>query len=541
MIRLYDGKLTWSERDVYAMVSILGADAAVERKAPYNPAILKLAAKKPTLRLARAARLTLDSEEQMREHVTLLKKMKDAPPQNKWERRAFKHQRSALQYFRSMFAVEAFLEHDQTGVGKTLISLLWSLFVIKSNRTLILTKNIIKEQWADAIREFIGPNQPITVVHGRIEDQIRQAATAQGWVIGHWESLVHAQLGYIQRPWDCIIADEAQFISNHRSQRGENILRLDAPYRMAMTAHPFSGDPSELFNILRFLYPKRYSSYWRFFHMHVKAAPKPFGGFEIKGARRPRLLQWEIAPFTIGRTKRSVYKSTPRLINADPIMLDLTPKGRKEYERLRKAIFAELDGLDGQTKVLPIINDLSRVTRMRQYLIDPALVGASEPSVKFAAMVELYDQISAPTVVFSQFRKALANLSTFMHKHSKKMAIATIHGGMSHKKVRALQKDFLAGNIEMLNVVSQAGDTGLNLGGHGYVVHLDLPWTPREYEQRNGRVDRPAEGTGKLVPTTAYRTLIDNSYEGKMAKRLTERHKTFVKVFTVNALRGLFE
>jgi SNF2 family DNA or RNA helicase len=467
--------------------------------------------------------------------------MGDAYPMTTYERKAWPHQRVALQLFRLIQQDhDGILVHDSTGVGKTLQSLLWSLIVLRSSRTLILTKNIVKEQWADAIRDFIGTDQRITVVEGTISDQIRKASTMKGWVIGHWESLVHAKLGYLQRPWGAIIADEVQYIGNGNSKRGEAIHQLDATYRMAMSAHPFSNDVGELFNVLKFLYPRRYTSYWRFVHMHGKLIPKDFGGHDIEGARRPKLLGWEIAPFTIGRTKHEVFKTIPRINHAPALRTELTPKGNREYNRLRKQVFAELEALDGSTKFLPIINDLARTTRMRQYLIDPALVGAGEPSVKFAALWELYDEIYEPTVVFSNYRKALDNLEVYLHKKNKRLRIVQIHGNMT-KVVRKIQKNFQAGNIDILTVVSSAGNEALNLGGHGYVVHLDLPWTPREFEQRNGRVDRPAEGTGKLVPTTSYRITVKGSYEDKMEKRLVKKHDTFRGVFTVNDLKELFE
>jgi SNF2 family DNA or RNA helicase len=273
--------------------------------------------------------------------------------------------------------------------------------------------------------------------------------------------------------------------------------------------------------------------------MHVRATPKPFGGFEIEGAKRPKLLAWEIAPFTLSRTKQEVFKNLPR-ISSQRSTVRLSDKGYREYAKLRKQMFVELDALDGGTKVLPIINNLSRTTRIRQYVIDPGLLGAREKSVKYEQALELLDMIDAPTVIFTEFKQALLGLSAFLRKKNKSLRVDHIHGGMQ-KKISEKKRRFLNGDTDALIVVAKAGDTALNLGGYGYLIHLDLPFTPRDYEQRQGRVDRPREHTGELVPTTEYRIIAKDTYEERMEARLVKRHATFQGVFTVKDLRELFE
>jgi hypothetical protein len=80
----------------------------------------------------------------------------------------------------------------------------------------------------------------------------------------------------------------------------------------------------------------------------------------------------------------------------------------------------------------------------------------------------------------------------------------------------------------------------LNLGKWGNVLHLDLPWTARDFEQTEGRVDRPEEGTGKMIPTTSYRVIVSDSYEGRMEEKLEKKHGMFADVFTVADLKKLF-
>ena len=538
MIRIIRDTLRWQERDIPRMAGIIGDEAAVTMRAPVNQAIVRVAQRRGIKLSPRAANVleVAALERAVAQHAKIL----DAPlpPATGLERRAWAHQRAALRFFRDM-ARPGYLVADGTGVGKTLQALLWAHTVIDAKRTLIITTNGAKDQWADAIHEFIDQCAVVTVVDGTIAEQVAQASTRTGWVVGHWESLTHAAKGYRKHAWDAVILDEAHHIGNRDAQRSQNARRLITSHRMALTAHPFSNHPGELWTILRFLYPEQYTSYWRFFYMHVNAKPKAFGGFEIApdGAKRPNLLRWELAPFTLERTKLQVYKSLPKIVRTRRTVR-LTERGQREYDKLKVQFFAELDALDGGQKILPIINDLSRLTRLRQYIVDPGLLGAREASLKYAEVLSLMQDLDGPPVIFTSFREAAVRLGAVLTKH--KYSVAHINGHVGRDARRLAKRQFLAGTLDALIVVTQAGGSALNLGKYGRVIFLDLPWTPRDLEQAEGRVDRPEEGTGKLVATTAYRIIVRGTYEERLEAKLVQKHATFTKVFTVTDLKELF-
>lgn len=537
MIRIVDGKIKWSERDLVAMTSIIGPDSAVEMQSPINPSILKLA-DKHHLVLSNAARKRLRAHIELRHKAKSLKKLKDAPPASKLEKKCFAHQRVDLHFLRSM-GLPSYLNSSETGVGKTLVALLWAHEVVKAKKVLIITKNMAKEQWRDAIRNWISQKERIRIVGGTIPKQLKKIKSDNRWIIGHWESLQHgAKDGYRDIDWDVIILDEGHHIYNRKTIRANIAFRLHAKHKMVATAHPFDKDPGQMLALLRFMYPALYRSYWRFFHMHVRALPKAFGGFEILGVRRPKLLRWELEPFTIRHTKRSVFKNLPPVTRIKRVV-ELTARGQKEYNRLKKQFFAELDALGGGTKFVPIINDLTRLTRLRQYLIDPGLIGGREKSLKYPAVLEQLEEIGKPTVVFTSFEKAAKRLGRFLTDY--KLMVGHIDGKVKFKEKMHAKRAFLNGELDVLIVVRQSGDEALNLGKYGYYIDLDLPWTQKGVEQEEGRVDRPEENTGKLVPTTAYRFIVKNSYEERLEKRINKQRRTFRSVITVGDLREMFE
>lgn len=531
MIRIEGSTLTWDEHDAEAMARLIGADPASKLRAPYSASILKLAAKQKHTKLSRVAQAVLAQDEDKAARALELQRLKDAPG----DPALFRHQRADLLIMEKLGRPGYILGHD-VGGGKTAMAIRqaerWY-----GKRNLIITMNSAKDQWADEISRWAGFfNAPIINIAGTTDEQIRLASMKfTGWYIGHWESLVTARLGYLQYPWDVVIADEAHLAQNRDTQRAQTLLALEAKHKLALTAHPYSTAPHELFAILQFLYPDIYTSYWRFFNMHVRAIPKPFGGHSIDGPRRPKLLKWELAPIMLRRTKAEMFPhGTP--VQHVKRTATLTQRGQREYDRLKKAFFAQLDALDGGEKHIVIPGELARLTRWRQYLIAPALLGGREPSVKFPIVRELMDATDAPPVIFTSFAEAIPLLQKFL----KGLRVPSIEGKTPLALRNKRKHAFVAGKYDGIIVQSQTGEAALNLGGFGHVIHLDLPWRKRSYEQAVGRVDRPKEGTGELVPTTAYRIVVKGSYEERIEKKLITQHSHFKEVFTVADLKELF-
>lgn len=546
MLRLVGTRIRWQRSDKRAMAKIVGGETAAKRSAAYNPSIVKLAVRRGLDVHAKLRKLLAIAKTESRVARQLAAQL-DAKPATRFEKTAFGHQRSGLAFTRAMQR-PAYLIADKAGVGKTLLAILWAYEVTRSRRILVITPNSAKEQWADAIRHWLDPKAKITIVEGekekrrdrKVPKQIEEASTPTGWVIGHWESLVNAEAGYRAHPWDVIILDEAHKICNRDTLRSIIASKLEATYRMALTATPFSNDESELWGILRFLYPDTYTSFWTWAGLHVEMDEGAFGATTFSGARRPKLLQWELAPFTLARTKEQVFPDTPR-IDRIARHVELTARGEREYGRLKKLFFAELDAIAGDTKTVVIPSELPRLMRLRQYLVDPGLLGGREPSLKYPEILELVEEVGEPMVVFSSFRQALLRLNVFLtSKKAGSRRVGLIAGGMKSREVNAVKHKFLDGRYDVLSVVTQKGSEALNLGRFGVVAHLDLPFTPRELEQSEGRVDRPEEKTGHMVPTTAYRIIVRNSYEERLEAKLTDKHIRFQKIFTKGDLRELF-
>lgn len=531
MLRIRKGKLRWHEADVIRMERAIGPDLAEVMSAPFIPSLAKLAIKL-------GVRCEPEVVQRVEAHGILVRQLRDRKKLADaagFPAALFPHQRADLAYMQDV-PLPAYLLAHQPGVGKTPEAIMWLRRLLRTQRILVVCPNSAKEQWADEIRRWDPEFGDITIVGGTIVDQIKQISDARtGWVIGHWESLVFARIGYMQRKWDGVIADEAQFAQNRRALRTKTLFALArrSQYRMALSGHPFANDPTELYSLLRFLYPLRYKSYWRFFYMYAEWHPEGFGKIKVTGTKRPNLLKWEIAPFTLRRTKRSLGYMPP---TRQRRVAYLPSAYRTEYRKLEKQMFVDLEGRDTR---LPIFDVLARNTRLRQWLIDPGLIGGSRKSLKYPLVVELMKELDGPPVIFTMFRQAGERLIKYLAANGYRRG-GMISGKFSTAQRRVLQKNFLAGKLDYLVVQVQAGGVALNLGKYGYVIHLDLPWNHRDFEQTEGRVDRPEEGTGRIVPVTSWRIVVKDSFEDHVMEPLiNNKFAEFGKVFSVDKLKEL--
>src|SRR5215467_3055237 len=72
------------------------------------------------------------------------------------------------------------------------------------------------------------------------------------------------------REWDMVVLDEAHRIKNHDAQWTRNLKKLKSQFRHVMTGTGFVNNPSEIWSLLNFLYPKVYTSYWKFYERYCE-------------------------------------------------------------------------------------------------------------------------------------------------------------------------------------------------------------------------------------------------------------------------------
>lgn len=565
MLRIKGNRIRWSEGDIITMARILGPQFGTKQQAPIQHSILKQAdqlglilSKKARRELAEA----IDFHLEMKQLKAQFKK--DSLPHDDLGHRFdgyWPHQRGDLAYIKHSKLRSYLVAHEPT-VGKTNIPI-GVARQLQLRRILVICRNRAKEQWEREIKRWgalptvdrdstgRGYYQPhVQIVDGTIGEQVQQIVhpldaqsgkhVHQVWVVAHWEALVHARIGFMQRHWDMVVADEAHRAQNRKTQRAVTLFDIPTTWRMALTGSGYDGkDIGTLWSILHWLWPELYPSYWRFVAQHAHVTPLPFGGYEIGAAKKPKLLRWEIDPFTMRRTIAEVRPDLPP-IRRIRVTTHLTPRYVKEFKTIKKQFFAELEAEYGGKKTIVIPNPMARTTRLRQWLIDPGLLGGGLPSLKYPEILDLQRELNQPLIVFTMFRQAGIRLNAFLQKQKLSTGLISGEQGRTKGASDRDQRRFLAGDLHVLSVVIQAGGESLNLGKYGMGASLDFPWRIKDWKQIEGRFNRPEEGTGISVPATIWRLVTAGTYEEKMEARLGDGHKNYNRVFTINDLKELF-
>lgn len=378
------------------------------------------------------------------------------------------------------------LAHD-CGLGKTVIAV---EAVMRSARgpILVISPRMVKPFWKQTIEEQGGGFVGVCGRAGRGIPWKRVASWGRRkpliWVVVHPAAvrLNVAQLSKVR--WDTIIVDEAHRFKNRKAKQTKALKRIKARRKLMLTATPYSKTPADMWALLHFLYPKRFTSYWRFYDNYVDSFRPPNQRFRIvKGPKNLRELAKEVGPIYRRRTKSEVL-DLPELVYTDvPVSIN----GRQEalYTQLRREAYAELVG-----KEIILQNALVKVLRLQQCALDPSLLAEGLPDIPLGtlpAKVEwlmewLADHPNEPVVITSRYRR-------FVEKWLRELAPdATIVGGMKQASTQAALKTFkrtgvLVGSLDAIK-------EGLSLHRASTMIITDGTWSSTAEYQLSQRIHR---------------------------------------------------
>lgn len=387
---------------------------------------------------------------------------------------------------------------DDCGCGKT-ITALEAAKRANAHKTLVVCPKSVKAWWVQNITDQEAGYARATVAAGRGVNYDR-VANYQGhhpiWLVTHYEALRHSIDELRKVDWDWIIADEAHRVKNRKAKQTKALKRIPAHRKVALTATPYGRNPADMWSILHWLYPKEYTSYWRFYDQYVESYQPRGQRFRIvQGPKNLRALGQEIAPFYRRRMKSEVLDLPPLTYSDVAVAIN----GRQEalYWKLLKESYAEFSGHE-----VILENALVAMIRLHQVAVDPGLLvsededagplfsGGIVPS-KVAWLVDwLEDHPDEPVVIVSRYRR-------FVERWLRDLAPeACIVGGMKEADTTSALETFQRTGriVGSLAAICE----GVNLQRAATIIVTDGTWSPvQEYQlsQRIYRIgqDRPCQ------------------------------------------------
>jgi SNF2 family DNA or RNA helicase len=205
--------------------------------------------------------------------------------------------------------------------------------------------------------------------------------------------------------FDGMIVDEGHFLNSYKSQQSKAVYRIGkkADKRMILTGTPVKNEGSEIYGILHFLYPSRFSSYWAFVERYFKTWDSPWGVREVSGYKRKEELQEILDLISVQRKRSEVMQWIPPK-QYQTIALQMDSKQRKAYDEMLHMFTVEEADLDAPSV-------LAQLTRLRQICLAPELLNIAAPSAKEQFILEwLENNPNEQVIIFSNFSSYLTNL-----------------------------------------------------------------------------------------------------------------------------------
>ena len=391
---------------------------------------------------------------------------------------------------------------DDMGLGKTVTA----IYLDKETRnggggkTLILAPLAVHASWVKHIQAIV-PSARVEFVDPKSRGKFVRALKdpkVQFYVL-HYEGLRILAQELQKVEWLHIIADEVHRVKNRKAQATRALKSLKAKYKTGLSGTPADDKPEDLWSIINWLWPKYYSSYWKFIgHYCLYDTEQNWGNGQayrkFVGVQNAQSLHNEMEPWFVRRLKDQVLTDLPDKYYTD-VWVDLHPQQRRAYEQMKNDMIAWLDNQDQSTPVVaPVV--IAQLCRLQQFALgymswdesaERYLI--SDPSAKLDALMSiLEDNPNEQVVVFSQFKSILTLLSRRLAKAKIPHGLYT--GDMKKQERDKVVADFQKGKLRVFAGTIAAGGEGITLTSASTMVFLDRSWKPTANRQAEDRLHR---------------------------------------------------
>ena len=427
----------------------------------------------------------------------------------------FEHQLEAINFGLSH---EKWLLLDSMGLGKT-NSIIWLAETLKRRGEIdhcfiICGVNSLKQNWKKEIAKFSTESAVVlgeyttrtgTVRYRSMDKRAEQLRNPidEFFVITNLESLrddrIIEAFKKSENKFGMIAFDEAHKAATKSSQQGTNLLKLDAPYKIAATGTLITNNPLSAY------VPLSWTGNDQSTLTNYKSQYCNFGGFknaQVIGFKNLDILQEEISSCSLRRTLDQVRSDMPpKTVTLE--LLEPDDDQRKFYEAIKEGVKEEADKID-----LKAANLLALTTRLRQATACPSLLTTQNvSSCKVDRCVELIQELTSQgekVVVLSVFKETLNELAAKLGQFRFSINTGDTPDAIVGNNVSRFQEDqkeqVFAGTWGKVG-------TGWTLNAASYLICLDTPYTAAMFDQGTDRVwrvnnDRPAFITVLLCKET---------------------------------------
>ena len=371
------------------------------------------------------------------------------------------------------------------GLGKTPTVLAHLGRSAGEGSALVIAPPAVVGNWAAEAARFT-PGLRVVVHHGASRasaEELEAEVAGADLVITTYGTAVRDVEALASHRWSRLVLDEAQAIKNSANETAQQLRRIQAGTRIALTGTPIENGLGDLWSILDFVNPGL-------------VGPRPAFIAQLSGEAESALRALNgILVFRRTKTEPEVAAELPDRIDE----LDhctMTPEQIGLYQAVLDGVVKAAVAGDGREPKQGAI--LAAITALKQICNHPAayqtddrpLVGRSGKLTRLEEIVESVFAAGERVLIFTHFATWGQRLAEHLTERTG-IPIACYHGGLARGARDRLVHDFQTGDGPGALVLSlKAGGTGLNLTAASHVVLYDRWWNPAVEDQARDRAWR---------------------------------------------------
>ena len=457
---------------------------------------------------------TWDSEVHRSAEIQL---MSDTDLGSPWDERLRPYQRVGARWIAES---EHCILGDDPGTGKTVQALVADKLT-NSRRTLILCPAYVIHVWYNHLREWFDEEPIVAYASGRARRAPLFNLDGRYMITNHESLRSYVELQ--MQTFDHIIVDEAHRFQgrNSNQSRGLKYLTTRAAKITMLTGSPMWNRPNSLWNLLNILYPKRFTSYWRFVDYYCQIEQTPWTQ-KIVGPKHETLehLRWTLAPLLFRRKKDDVLPDLPPK-TVQIVDYSLSSKQTKQYRMLRDNLRMQTD--DGERRYH--FSSAGALTDMRRLINMPDVMGVGGANVKLDVIKQLIHDAGLPVVIFVWHKDYANYLGEKLHQAFErpggtKASVAVLTGETRPEQREVVINCFQNGTFDILVANIAAAGVGINLHRACTAIFAEGTLPGHLNEQAEDRLHR----FGQKNTTTIYRLQARRTLEVKLWQASDKYH-----------------
>jgi chromodomain-helicase-DNA-binding protein 4 len=446
---------------------------------------------------------------------------------------------------------------DEMGLGKTIqtVTFLYSLFkeghcrgpfLVAAPLSTIINWEREFETWAPdmyavtyigdkdsraVIREYELSYDEVSVRSKHKATRIKKDAQVKFQVLLTSYELIsidHATLSSVD--WQILVVDEAHRLKNNQSKFFRVLNSYKISHKLLLTGTPLQNNLEELFHLLNFLSPSRFSDLQGFLSEFT----------DIAKEEQVQKLHELLGPHLLRRLKADVLKGMPSK-SEFIVRVDLTPMQKKYYKWILTKNFEALNTKGGgqQMSLINVMMELKKCCN-HPYLFSVcsqeaplapsglyevnALTKASGKLIIMQTMMRKLKQQGNRVLVFSQMTKMLDILEDFLEGEGYKYE--RIDGGITGSvRQEAIDRFNAPGAQQFCFLLStRAGGLGINLATADTVIIYDSDWNPHNDIQAFSRAHRIGQANKVMIYRFVTRFSVEERITQVAKKKMMLTH-----------------